>query len=74
MIEERIWPRRVLACCAAFAALPAVAAGQTTHPVADLVVRNARITTLDESRPEAQAVAIEGGRFVAIGDEAAIGP
>jgi predicted amidohydrolase YtcJ len=75
MIEARIWPRRGLACCAAFAALPGLLSGQPTHPVAELVVRNARITTLDESRPEAQAAAIEGGRFVVVsGDEAAVGP
>jgi predicted amidohydrolase YtcJ len=54
--------------------LPEVVLGQPPHPVAELVVRNARITTLDVSRPEAQAAAIEGGRFVAVGDEDAVRP
>jgi len=34
---------------------------------ADLIVHNARVTTLDESRPEADAFAVRGGEFVAVG-------
>lgn len=38
----------------------------------DLVIRNARIATLDPARPEAEAVAMRGGRFLAVGSEAEI--
>ncbi len=43
---------------------------------ADLVLRNARITTLDPARPEATAIALSGGRIASLGPEAeaAIGP
>jgi predicted amidohydrolase YtcJ len=45
---------------------------------ADLVLHNARITTLDGQNPEADAVAIRDGRFVAVGSErevmASVGP
>jgi predicted amidohydrolase YtcJ len=45
---------------------------------ADLVLRNGRIVTVDERRPEAQAIAIRGDRIVAVGtgDEIAkhVGP
>jgi hypothetical protein len=34
---------------------------------AELVVRNARVHTVDDSRPVAQAFAVSGGRFVAVG-------
>ena len=40
---------------------------------ADLVVRNARVVTMDARRPEAQAVAIRGDRILAVGSEAEIG-
>ena len=36
---------------------------------ADLIVTNARVATMDERMPDATALAVEGGRFVAIGDE-----
>jgi predicted amidohydrolase YtcJ len=43
---------------------------------ADLVLRNGRIATLDPAHPEASAVAVRAGRFVALDAvaEAAIGP
>jgi len=34
---------------------------------ADLVLRNGKVVTVDESRPEASAVAIRGGTIVAVG-------
>lgn len=40
----------------------------------DLIIRNARVTTLDRANPEAEAVAIADGRFVAVGREAEIMP
>lgn len=42
------------------------------HPEADLVVRNARIFTVDAARPWAAALAIRNGRFIGIGDEAEV--
>jgi predicted amidohydrolase YtcJ len=37
------------------------------RPAADLIIRNAKIWTVDAARPEAQAVAILGDRIVAVG-------
>src|SRR5688572_18453225 len=36
---------------------------------ADLILTNGRIATLDQRRPAASAVAMRGGRFVAVGDD-----
>ena len=41
---------------------------------ADLVLVNGRIATMDPARPSATAVAIAGGRFVAVGDERDVAP
>jgi predicted amidohydrolase YtcJ len=41
---------------------------------ADLVLRNGKIVTMDETRPEAQAVAIRGGTIAAVGSEDEIRP
>src|SRR5258708_40209173 len=38
-----------------------------TKPAADLIIQNARVWTVDPSRPEAEAVAGLGGRIVALG-------
>jgi predicted amidohydrolase YtcJ len=35
----------------------------------ELILRNARITTLDRANPEADALAVKDGRFVAVGEE-----
>src|SRR5262245_61753242 len=35
----------------------------------DLILRNARIATLDSRKPQSSAAAIAGGRFVAVGDD-----
>lgn len=40
----------------------------------DLIIRNARITTLDAARPHAQALAVSDGRIVAIGSEDEVMP
>src|SRR5438309_3498175 len=37
--------------------------------LADLILHNAKITTLDRGNPEAQAVAVRDGRFLAVGSE-----
>ena len=39
------------------------------HPAADLVIRNARIYTVEKDRPWAQAVAVRGDRIVWVGEE-----
>lgn len=39
---------------------------------ADLVVTNAKVVTVDVARPEATAFAVTDGKFVAVGDNAAI--
>ena len=39
---------------------------------ADLVIENADVYTMDASQPRATAVAMEGGRVVAVGDDAAV--
>ena len=41
---------------------------------ADLILRNARFTTLDRSNPHASAVAITGGVFIAVGQEQDVMP
>ena len=38
-----------------------------SQPAADLIIRNARIWTVDPSHPEAEAVAVLGDRIVAVG-------
>ncbi|WP_291298596.1 amidohydrolase [Elioraea sp.] len=40
----------------------------------ELIIRNARVTTLDRANPAAEAVAITDGRFAAVGTEAAVMP
>ena len=39
---------------------------------ADLIIRNANVTTLDRENPNATAIAIKDGRFLAVGDDRAI--
>lgn len=41
---------------------------------ADLVVRNAKVVTVDSGRAQASAFAVKDGRFVAVGDEADVAP
>lgn len=43
-------------------------------PEVALVVRNAKIATLDRAHPQASALAIADGRFVAVGDDADVMP
>ena len=48
---------------------PAAGSAQEKGAPADLILTNGRIATLDKRRPAASAVAIKGGRFVAVGDD-----
>ena len=54
----------VLSFCA-----PAPAAGEEQPVPADLIVRNAKVTTLDDARPSATAFASRGEKLVAVGGE-----
>ncbi|MEM9013047.1 MAG: amidohydrolase [Pseudomonadota bacterium] len=67
--------RHFLLSSAALAATTAARPGygQTNAP-ADLIVTNARITTMDPARPEASALAARDGVFVAVGDMADVAP
>ena len=44
--------------------------GKPSGPVADLVILDARVWTVDPAKPEAQAVAVGGGRVLAVGSNA----
>lgn len=58
---------------AAGLARPAAAADRSSPmPPKDLILVNAKVTTLDRSNPQAQAVAIRDGRFLAVGTEAEV--
>lgn len=46
--------------------------GRAAMPGTDLILTNAKITTLDRANPQAQAVAIRDGRFLAVGSEAEV--
>ncbi|HEY2677954.1 MAG TPA: amidohydrolase [Steroidobacteraceae bacterium] len=46
------------------------AASLSDWAAADFVVLNAKIYTMDTARPQAQALAVKGGRFVALGSTA----
>ena len=48
------------------------AAEQARPPAADLVLKNGKIVTVDEARPEAEAMAIAGNRILAVGSDAEI--
>jgi len=44
-----------------------------THPVADLVLTNGNVVTVDESQPLAEALAVTGDKIVAVGSSTDIG-
>jgi hypothetical protein len=52
---------------AAIAALPVRTFAASDPRVADLVVRNAKVYTVEESAPRAEAFAVRDGRFIAVG-------
>lgn len=58
-----------VAAAATLAALPRDARPGESR-MADLILRNARITTLDATQPSASAIAFADGRVLAVGDEA----
>ncbi len=46
--------------------------GAPVGPAADLIIRHAKVWTVDENRPTAQAVAVLGDRIVAVGSDAEV--
>jgi predicted amidohydrolase YtcJ len=48
-------------------------AGSPPEP-ADLIVRNAKVSTLDAAKPEADAFAVRGEKFIAVGTEQEVMP
>jgi predicted amidohydrolase YtcJ len=54
------------------AAQTAAAAAADSRPAAELIIRNARIWTVNPKQPEADALAVLNGRFVAVGAEAEV--
>ncbi|MFP5456846.1 MAG: amidohydrolase family protein, partial [Alphaproteobacteria bacterium] len=61
--------RQALAGAAALATTSREAFAMTSQ---DIIVTNARITTLDRTNPAAEAVAIRDGKFLAVGSEAEV--
>jgi hypothetical protein len=61
--------RSVLAGLGAFAVGFRETPAQGQDGTVDLILFNGRVTTLDRQSPQAQAIAIRGDRFVAVGTE-----
>lgn len=60
----------LLGSAAAFAPVAALQADTSTGPVhADLLIKSARIYTMDENRPLAESVAVTGNRILAVGSD-----
>lgn len=71
-MDTRLTRRNVLKAGAAagvVCALPVAGLAQDKGASADLILTNGRFATLDKRKPAATAVAISGGKFVAVGDE-----
>lgn len=62
--------RHLLKGVAAAATIAALPARSGERRMADLILRNARITTLDPAQPSASAIAFADGRVLAVGDDA----
>jgi predicted amidohydrolase YtcJ len=69
MYSFRMMSRSAMAACLvwALASLPVPA---QTKPAADLIITNAKIWTVDKTRPHAEALAVLGDRIVAVGSAA----
>lgn len=64
--------RRTTILSGAAATLAPLLAGNRSPIMSDLILVNAKVTTLDRENPEAQAVAIRDGTFLAVGSEAEV--
>lgn len=63
----------LLACVASIMGVNARAATPKDGP-ADLILTNGKFSTVDDKNPDAAAVAIKDGRFIAVGSEADVAP
>lgn len=70
-MRNAIWNGALLlALCGA---MPMIAAAQEeTKPAADLIIRDAKVWTVDPKMPTAEAVAVLDGRIAAVGSDAAV--
>ncbi|MGH9308156.1 MAG: amidohydrolase, partial [Vicinamibacterales bacterium] len=59
-------------CCAVIGLLGAAAAPTGQQPPVDLIVVNAKVLTVDATNTQAEAVAIRGNTFAAVGTTAAV--
>jgi predicted amidohydrolase YtcJ len=66
--------RRSLFVAAGLALLPVAWAARAAVEPATLVLRNGRIATVDDAKPEAQALAARGDTLVAVGTDEEIAP
>ena len=57
---------------AAVVSLVGSLAGAQSKPAAELIITNAKVWTVDKSRPTAEAVAVLGERIVAVGRSAEV--
>lgn len=62
----------LVALTAAISVLGVALAGQTSATPADLVLRNGRIVTVDDAKPEGQAIAVTAGKVTFVGSNAEI--
>ena len=61
-MKRCFWQLAIVLACALYTVAQ-------SKPAADLIIQNAHVWTVDPSRPEAEAVAMLGGRIVAVGSE-----
>ena len=64
-LNEKATPLAALATCM----LALTGCGSEPQAVADIVLTNARVYTVDEDMPWAEAVAIKDGRFIYVGED-----
>ncbi len=75
LIEKRTmrFPyRRLWSFCLLFVLAGATASAQTVSQPADVIITNARIYTVNPQQKWSEAIAIRGGKVVAVGDKAKI--
>jgi hypothetical protein len=56
----------------ALSAVLVAGCAKTEKPMADLIITNARVWTVDRAHPSAEAIAIKGDRIAAVGTRADI--
>src|SRR5258708_16623377 len=66
-MKTTCWIALLIALSALPPSVGAQSASSQSQPAADLIIRNAKIWTVDKTRPTAEAVAVLGERLVAVG-------